>query len=195
MYHICVWRRINVWNCQYHSFKNLAGNQRNITTAAYGEVKDGIYPRLAWDMILCLLKCWYKHSLWQDICKGQQTWHRQDISDTTPDASSHPCRLVVVPVIDGVHLTIATCLQNGILLGTASELQGFCGEMSDCSRPGRRQVRWSQAGRRQVRWSQAGRRQVRWSQAGRRQVRWSQVKFGQVKHSCVLPMIIIVTLL
>ena len=41
------WWLINVSNCQYHSFKHLVGNQRNVTmtACAVGEIKGAIYPR------------------------------------------------------------------------------------------------------------------------------------------------------
>ena len=35
---------INVSNCQYHGFKNLARNQRNVTMASNWEINCGIYP-------------------------------------------------------------------------------------------------------------------------------------------------------
>ena len=35
----CEWRLINVRNVHYHELKNLAGNQRNVTIAAYGKSK------------------------------------------------------------------------------------------------------------------------------------------------------------
>ena len=43
---IYEWKLINVSKCQYHSFKNLAGNERNMTLAAYawGNQKWYIYP-------------------------------------------------------------------------------------------------------------------------------------------------------
>jgi hypothetical protein len=41
------WWLINVSYCQYHSFKYLVGNQRNVTmtACAVGEIKGAISPR------------------------------------------------------------------------------------------------------------------------------------------------------